>query len=217
MPKAYNARVEIYWYWPLLAASFLLGAIPFGYVIGRLFYQADIRTLGSKNIGMTNVWRSFGAGAGVATLLLDATKGALPVLAGRWLLHAPFGADTSRLALMLGGLALAAILGHTFTPFLGFKGGKGVATALGAVTALIGVWVLIPAAVFAIMLAVFRYVSLGSLSAAAALLTLTLALPSQRVYAWLGVLAMLLVAFTHRENIGRLIRGKESKIGVKSP
>jgi glycerol-3-phosphate acyltransferase PlsY len=205
------------WYWPLLLAAFLMGAIPFGYVIGRVFFHADIRALGSKNIGMTNVWRNFGAGAGIATLILDAAKGAVPVLAGRWLLHAPFGADTSRTALMLGGLALATILGHTFTPFLNFKGGKGVATALGAVTALVGIWVLIPAAVFAIVLAVFRYVSLGSLSAAATLLACTLALPALRVYAWLGILAMLLVAFTHRENIGRLIGGKERKLGAKAP
>ncbi len=95
----------------MLPAAFLCGAIPFGYLIARVIYRADIRTLGSGNIGMTNVWRNFGAGAGVATLILDALKGALPVLAGRWLLHAPFGADTQSTALMLGGLALAAILG----------------------------------------------------------------------------------------------------------
>jgi glycerol-3-phosphate acyltransferase PlsY len=206
-----------YWYSALLLAAFLMGAIPFGYAIGRVFFHADIRTLGSKNIGMTNVWRNFGAGAGIATLVLDAAKGAVPVLAGRWMLHAPLGADTSSTALMLGGLALAAILGHTFTPFLSFKGGKGVATALGAVTALIGVWVLIPAAVFAVVLAAFRYVSLGSLSAAAALLACTLAIPALRMYWWLGILAMLLVAFTHRENIRRLAAGKERKIGAKAP
>ena len=202
-------------YWLLLPAAFLCGAIPFGYLIARVIYRADIRTLGSGNIGMTNVWRNFGAGAGIATLILDAVKGAAPVLAGRWVLHAPFGADTNRIALMLGGLALAAILGHTFTPFLHFKGGKGVATALGAVTALIGVWVLIPAGVFAVVLAAFRYVSLGSLTAAAALLACTIAIPSIRAYMWLGIAAAALVAWTHRENIGRLLTGKERKIGSK--
>lgn len=202
-------------YWLLLPAAFLCGAIPFGYLIARVIYRADIRTLGSGNIGMTNVWRNFGARAGIATLILDALKGALPVLAGRWMLHAPFGADTQSSALMLGGLALAAILGHTFTPFLHFKGGKGVATALGAVTALIGIWILIPAGVFAIMLAAFRYVSLGSLAAAAALLACTIVVPSIRVYLWLGIAAAALVSFTHRENIARLLAGKERKVGSR--
>ncbi len=202
-------------YWLLLPAAFLCGAIPFGYVIARVIYKTDIRTLGSGNIGMTNAWRNFGARAGIATLILDVAKGALPVLVGRWMLSAPLGFDTNRTALMLGGLALAAILGHTFTPFLNFKGGKGVATALGAVTALIGVWVLVPTAAFAVVFAAFRYVSLGSLVAAAALLAATLAIPSIRAYAWLGITAALLVAFTHRENIGRLIRGKERKVGAK--
>jgi len=197
-----------------MAVSFLLGAVPCGYLIVRWLHHADVRQLGSGNIGMANVWRNFGAAAGLATLVLDAAKGLAPVLAGRWLLGVPFYSEDLRAGLLLSGLALAAILGHTFTPFLRFRGGKGIATGLGVSMGLLGVYVLIPLAVFAAVLAAFRFVSLGSLCAALALLLTTLFADAVAAYLPLGIAACALVVFTHRDNIARLLRGEERRIGA---
>lgn len=200
-------------FWALLAFSFVLGAVPFGHLIALGFYRKDIRQLGSGNIGMTNVWRVCGAGAGLATMLLDTAKGLAPVLLARWLLHAPFYAEGTRESLLLGAIALAAVLGHTFTPFLRFKGGKGIATGLGIAIGLLGWYVLIPLTVFAAMLAAFRYVSLASLTAVVSLAVAAALIGAIRPYWWLGLLAAALVFFTHRSNIARLLAGKESRLG----
>jgi len=175
------------YYWLLLVGAFIAGAIPFGYIVARVFFRADIRELGSRNIGMANVWRNFGAAAGLATLILDIAKGLAPVLVARYVLSVPFYAESTQTALMLSGVALAAIIGHTFTPFLRFRGGKGIATGLGVLIALLGAYVLIPLGVFIVVFALFRIVSLGSLTATLGLLAATALLPAISAYLYLAI------------------------------
>src|SRR5690349_12045829 len=154
--------------------SYLLGSIPFGYILVRLFLKTDVRTLGSGNIGATNVGRTGHRGLAIATLLLDAGKGSLAV----W--HVRFAADHlfrnspptfydtiashNEVYLLLGAFAaLFAVLGHVFPVWLKFKGGKGVATAVGAFALLAPMAVLVALAVFLVTVAISRYVSLGSI------------------------------------------------------
>lgn len=203
------------YYWLLLVGAFIAGAIPFGYIVARVFFRADIRELGSRNIGMANVWRNFGAASGIATLILDVAKGLAPVLVARYVLSVPFYAEEVQTALMLSGVALAAILGHTFTPFLNFRGGKGIATGLGVLIALLGAYVLIPLGVFVAVFALFRFVSLGSLTATIGLLIATVLLPAISAYLYLAIAAALLIFFTHRQNIVRLVKGIEPRLELK--
>jgi glycerol-3-phosphate acyltransferase PlsY len=176
----------------------------------------DIRTLGSGNLGATNVYRSLGPGLGVLTLLLDIAKGALPV----WLLpHAAFaaafpgGPEWCRLA-----VGLAAVAGHVWTCFAGFKGGKGVATTVGVLLALapaaFGVFVL----VFVLVVAVTRFISLGStLGAVAFAVALAFLAPggARSPTFLLGLLLALLVVVRHRDNFRRLLRGKERRFSFR--
>jgi glycerol-3-phosphate acyltransferase PlsY len=183
-------------------ASFLIGSIPFGLVIGRMFYKTDIRSSGSGNIGAMNALRTLGKRGAAAVLVLDAAKGIIPAaLAVRYI------------SLDFGGLVAAcAVLGHCFSPWLGFKGGKGVATSLGALFALC--W---PAGVAAVAgwiagALATTYSSVGSMLAgiiAAAALWLFTRNPWLTGY---GVLAALLILFTHRENVARLRTGDEKGI-----
>jgi acyl phosphate:glycerol-3-phosphate acyltransferase len=197
-----------------LLTGFLAGSVPFGWLVARA-RGVDIRQVGSGNIGMTNVWRALGWQAGVLVLVGDLLKGLLPVLlAEACLVSLPVG----RLApgahgplLMIVGLS--AILGHTFTPWLRFKGGKGVATAAGVLIALLKLWMLVPIAVLLLLVAVFRYVSLGNLVAALVMAGLCLGVPALRPYWPLGVLAAALVWWTHRSNLKRLLDGTEPKVG----
>ena len=203
------------YYWLLLLGAFIAGATPFGYIVARVFFRADIRELGSRNIGMANVWRNFGAGAGLATLILDVAKGFAPVFIARYVLSIPFYTENTQTALMLSGIALAAIVGHTFTPFLNFRGGKGIATGLGVLIALLGAYVLIPLGVFVIVFALFRIVSLGSLIATIALLSVTALLSAISAYLYLAIVAAVLIFFTHRQNIARLVKGTEPRLELK--
>ena len=143
----------------LIAAAYLAGSLPFGYWLVRIFRHADIRTLGSKNTGMTNVWRNFGWRFGVATLVLDVAKGALPALAA---LHWS-GPLTASIA------GIVAMLGHGYPVLLGFGGGKGVATGAGAALALFPAGVGIAALAWAITFFTLRYASLASLAAGSGL------------------------------------------------
>jgi glycerol-3-phosphate acyltransferase PlsY len=199
--------------WPLL--GFLIGSIPFGYLVARAG-GVDIRSVGSGNIGMTNVWRTLGWRAGASVLVLDILKGALPIVALDlcWpRLSPPLPAGW--LGWLGMGTGIAAVLGHTFTPWLRFKGGKGIATGGGVLIALMQVWSLVPVGVFLLTLAATRMVSAGSLAAAWGGCVTTLAVPHLR---WLTVLTLplaLFVTWTHRENIGRILNGTERKIGGK--
>ncbi|MCF8060951.1 MAG: glycerol-3-phosphate 1-O-acyltransferase PlsY [Deltaproteobacteria bacterium] len=187
--------------YPLLA--FLLGSIPFGRIIGRAAARIDVQEVGSRNIGATNVAREVGLGWGVMTLVLDALKGAAPVL-----VVVAMGAEPVGLAEVCG---LAAVAGHQFSPFLRFHGGKGVATALGVFLAMEPIACGVALAAFVVVVAVSDAVSLGSMTAACCIpLYLVLSGGStERIAVSAAVAGLILLA--HRENIGRLLRGEERR------
>ena len=194
--------------WGWIAAGYLLGSIPFGYLLVRATGGGDIRFIGSGNIGATNVARASGWSVGVATLLLDAAKGFLAV----WL-AAHFSGGNIRIMMFAG---LAAMLGHIFPVWLKFEGGKGVATALGVFAAIC--WPALAAAVLLFLLVVlfWRYVSLASISAAAALPLLVYLLYAPRhapptAVSVCTLLAAVLVIVKHRDNIERLLAGTEPR------
>jgi glycerol-3-phosphate acyltransferase PlsY len=201
----------------IAAGSYLLGSIPFGYILVRVFQGVDVRSIGSGNIGATNVARTGGKGLAIATLVLDALKGWLPVFL---VLTVP-GISTSgpaQLHTMATLAALCAVIGHMFPVWLGFRGGKGVATGLGVFLALAPNAVLVALALFVAIVVFTRYVSLGSILAAAAF---------PAALWWLDrdsfptpALAMcaaiaLLVIVRHHQNIGRLWAGTESRFGAR--
>ncbi len=190
--------------WALL--GYLLGSIPFGYLITRLVAGRDIRREGSGNIGATNVSRALGWKGGVATMVLDVAKGAAPVaLAAHFDPH----------PLVAGAAGLAAVLGHCYPLFLGFRGGKAVATSLGVFLVLAPLPCLAAAGVFVLTIALTRYVSLGSLLAAAAFPFLLLLFGKPEATAVMAACIAGLIVWRHRENIGRLVRGEERKFGRK--
>lgn len=199
-------------HWLLLPLAFLLGSIPFGYLLFRWRTGGDIRRSGSGNIGATNVLRTAGKKLGVLTLLLDAFKGWLALwLALHWGQNPP---------VLVAGCLVLVIAGHIFSPWLRGRGGKGVATALGAFLAL-APWALAGAAVvFLIVLAVWRYVSLASICACIAL-PLLLLIPMRTGHVAPVVVAvtaavMALVIYRHKGNLGRLRQGTESRLGQRA-
>ncbi|HLW43878.1 MAG TPA: glycerol-3-phosphate 1-O-acyltransferase PlsY [Candidatus Acidoferrales bacterium] len=199
--------------WLIPIASYLLGSIPFGYLIVRMGNGSDVRGAGSGNIGATNVTRVAGKGAGLATLLLDTVKGYLAVwLAMRW-------AHGNIRWMMAAGVAV--VLGHTFSCWLRFRGGKGVATGLGVFLAVAWQAVLATLLVWLVVVAFWRYVSLGSVVAAAALpiLVYLFYAPGHApplAVSFGSVAVAIIVIFKHRENIARLIAGTESRLRRKS-
>jgi acyl-phosphate glycerol 3-phosphate acyltransferase len=204
----------------LLAAtilgSYLLGAIPFGYVIARA-RGVDLLSQGSKNIGATNVGRVMGLWWGVLVFALDFAKGAVPVLVAGAIASDPEGLpDLTR---TLAGVA--AFLGHLFPVYLGFQGGKGVATGAGVVLVLVPVAFLIALVVWAVVLLTTRYMSLASLTAAGLIIILRLTWtaepfgPRHVVVTTFCVVAALAVIVRHVGNIRRLIAGTENRLGGK--
>ncbi|MBZ9693761.1 MULTISPECIES: glycerol-3-phosphate 1-O-acyltransferase PlsY [unclassified Mesorhizobium] len=192
-------------YGPILALVFgyLLGSIPFGLLLTRAAGLGDVRKIGSGNIGATNVLRTGNKGLAAATLLLDALKGTAAVLiAGHFAPEAAIWAG------------LGAFLGHLFPAWLGFKGGKGVATYLGVLVGLAWQVALIFAVVWLVMAFLFRYSSLAAL-AAAVVVPIALYFLSTPQIAILFVVMSIIVFIKHRENISRLIAGSEGKIGAK--
>jgi len=203
---------------PLAAAlaAYLIGSLSFAVIVSRVMGLSDPRTFGSKNPGATNVLRSGSKAAAIITLLLDAAKGWLPVMLVRWF-GKPYGLDDGTLAMV----GLAAFLGHLYPVFFNFAGGKGVATALGVLLGLNGWLGLATMLIWLAAALLFRYSSLASILAA---------LLAPAVYAlgggelWLvsksiafGVVLMtLLLLYRHAENINRLIKGTESRLGKKS-
>ncbi len=184
-----------------IAGAYLLGSIPTGLLLGKAF-GVDIRTTGSGNIGATNVYRTLGRKVGILTLLGDALKGLLPVLLARYY-------DLP--VLWIAAIGLAAFLGHVYTIFLGFKGGKGVATALGVFLGLSPLSVLLGLLVFAVVLWQWRYVSLGSIVAAAAMPVIVAMLDHRVLVIAVTAVISSVVIQKHRENIGRLQAGTENK------
>jgi len=206
--------------------AYLLGSIPFGYLLVRIFRGEDIRLTGSGNIGATNVARSGAKGLGIATLALDALKGALAVwlasaLAGsKYNLCGDFFQHPCAPALRLMSLAaLFAVLGHVFPVWLRFKGGKGVATALGVFCVLFPAAILVALAIFILVVAVTRYVSLGSILGAIAFPAAAYFLQSTDAMSLLLASSVsLIVILKHHQNIGRLLSGTESRFGAaKAP
>jgi acyl phosphate:glycerol-3-phosphate acyltransferase len=202
----------------LAIAAFLLGSIPTGYLLVRLFRHQDIRAVGSGNIGATNVMRAGGKGLGAATFLLDVVKGCAAVWLGMWFAAniAPWAAPRNFEAIA----AVFAVLGHMFTPWLRFRGGKGVATGFGVFLVAAPAGALAAIALFAVILAVTRYVSAASIVATA----------SFPIFAWFfnhggqprlfflaQVVVSLLIIVKHHQNIRRLMNGTESRFGAKKP
>jgi glycerol-3-phosphate acyltransferase PlsY len=185
-------------------AAFACGSIPFGLLLVKLAGKGDVRAHGSGNIGATNVSRVGGKGLGIMTLLLDILKGFLPVFLAK-----KMGLGLDLVSLM----ALAAVLGHVFTPWLKFQGGKGVATALGVILAANAPLMAVPMGLFLFVLWLTRHVSLGSILAAAMLPVQVLLYAGKdlaQVLPW--TLLAVLVIWKHRENIARLQAGTESKL-----
>jgi len=194
-----------------VALAYLIGSIPFGYLIVRMRGGGDVRETGSGGTGATNVTRRAGRGAGLLTMLLDAAKGVLVALAARWLLTPDFGVDW-----WVAAAALAAVVGHVFPVWLGFRGGKGVATGLGVFLVLAPLAVLVALACFVLVIWATRYVSLGSMTAAALLPVGVWLLGGEGRTAPLLTAALAgaaLIVYAHRANIGRLLSGTESKFG----
>jgi len=204
------------------AIAYLLGSVPFGYLLVRIFRGEDIRQTGSGNIGATNVARSGAKGLGIATLVLDALKGVLAVwLAGllvaskyplcREHLEIYFCVDVLRFQALA---ALFVVLGHVFPVWLRFKGGKGVATALGVFCILFPKAILVSLAIFVVVVAITRYVSLGSILGA---ISFPIAAYFLQHADWLSLLlaslVSLIVVLTHHQNIGRLLAGTENRFG----
>ncbi|HXX15791.1 MAG TPA: glycerol-3-phosphate 1-O-acyltransferase PlsY [Candidatus Eremiobacteraceae bacterium] len=192
----------------LVLGAYLLGSIPFGLIFAKIFGGKDVRQHGSGNIGATNVSRVAGPVAGVLTLLFDTGKGAVAVLI------AARGAEHEASAMIFAGIG--ALLGHCFPVWLKFKGGKGVATALGMYVALCPLATLAAVVVFLLVVAFWRYISLGSLSAAAAmpLLVYFLWAPGHAppLVVTLGTLfAAALLFYKHDANLQRLLDGTEPK------
>lgn len=203
--------------WPslalLCAAAFLVGSIPFGLLVGRVLRGVDLRHVGSGNIGAANAFRSLGPFYGVLVLLLDAVKGFLPVLlAGRMfaLLSAGQGPAPATAEVWVG---LCAIVGHNNSVFLGFKGGKGIATMFGVLLALSPPATLIAALVWGGVIALTRYASVASLAAATSIPLTFMAYGAPTAHVVFGMLACVLAYWRHRGNLANLAQGRELRIG----
>jgi glycerol-3-phosphate acyltransferase PlsY len=192
---------------PWLIASYLLGAVPTSYLAGRLFRGIDLREHGSHNLGATNLYRVLGWRYAVPVGLLDAAKGLVPVL-----VFAPRVSSSELFALICG---LVAVVGHVFSVFVGFKGGKGVATAagvmLGLTPAALGVAVL----VWVALVYLTGYVSVGSIAAAAIFPVAVYLLepPDRPAMLWLDIAVAAAIVWLHRGNIQRLLKGTENRFG----
>jgi glycerol-3-phosphate acyltransferase PlsY len=202
----------------IVAAAYLLGSIPTGYLLVRIFLKQDIRTVGSGNIGATNVLRAGSKGLGAATFLLDVLKGASAVWMGA-LLGAALAIPAPQRDIE-GLAALCAVLGHMFPVWLGFWGGKGVATGFGVFLVAAPVAALAAIAVFGVVLALSRYVSLASILGSAAFPAFAWFLdPNSRSAFFFTVMVFvaLLVIVKHHKNIRRLLAGTESRFGARKP
>jgi len=196
----------------IAVASYLLGSIPFGYLLVRFFRGEDVRQSGSGNIGATNVARKSPV-LGVVTLVLDALKGSAAIM-----LASLFSARTIHGTVPAALAALFVIVGHMFPVWLKCRGGKGVATGLGAFVMIAPKAVLIAVGVFVVVVLVFRYVSLGSITAVAAFPFLVWLLHedgSARLALALMALASLLIVMRHHENIRRLLAGTENRFRLR--
>jgi glycerol-3-phosphate acyltransferase PlsY len=193
-------------HWAWLVPAYLLGAIPTSYVVARLAAGKDLRQHGSRSLGATNLYRLLGWRAALPVAAFDVAKGAAPVLA-----YLTFTREPSWWALVVGS---AAVLGHVFSPFVRFKGGKGVATATGVFLAYTPGAIGAAAVVWIGLVVSTRYVSVGSMLAAVTFpLFVRLLYPGHVVAFWIAGVLALFIVFTHRTNIRRLLRGTEARFG----
>jgi glycerol-3-phosphate acyltransferase PlsY len=201
----------------LAIAAFLLGSIPVGYLLVRLFRHQDIRAVGSGNIGATNVLRTGGKGLAAATFLLDVLKGSCAVWLGLWMAHFYLWSVPRNFEAIA---ALSAVLGHMFTPWLRFRGGKGVATGFGVFLVAAPTAALMAIALFAVILLITRFVSIASILATASFPVFSWffdngSRPELFFLSQIAVSALIIVK--HYQNVGRLFKGTESRFGVKRP
>ena len=190
----------------MFVSGYLLGSVPFGIIIGRTLYGIDPRTVGSGNIGTANSMRAFGRTGAVLVLLGDALKGAIPTYVALRLFDDPW---------ITAGVGLATVVGHNWSMFLRFKGGKGVATTLGVVIVLSLLAAVAFGAVWLATAAITRYSSLASMLGSAAVPLMMYARGDPLPYVWYGIIALALVLWRHEPNIRRLVAGDELKIGTK--
>lgn len=207
----------------IILTAYLLGAIPSGLLIGKIFFGVDLRTVGSKNMGSTNAFRTLGWKAGVIVQLLDIAKGIAAVAVARLVFtgNLPFPnmtpfEDITVVCVIAG---VAAVLGHVFTVFAGFRGGKGINTALGMLIAITPIEVAIAAGIFILVVLFSGYVSLGSMIGAVSLPTtmfvrhevLGVEIQGYHTLIFFIVGLAVFLVYTHRKNIGRLLRGNENR------
>ena len=190
----------------MFVAGYLLGSVPFGIIIGKTLYGIDPRTVGSGNIGTANSMRAFGRTGAVLVLLGDALKGAIPTYVALRLFDDPW---------ITAGVGLATVVGHNWSMFLRFRGGKGVATTLGVVIVLSLLAAVAFGAVWLATAAITRYSSLASMLGSAAVPLMMYARGDPLPYVWYGIIALALVLWRHEPNIRRLMAGDELKIGTK--
>lgn len=192
-------------------AAYLVGSIPWAVIVVKIFWKQDIRTLGSGNTGATNVLRVFGTAPGLAVLFLDALKGAVGVWLALLFVPAEWAVAGKDWFSVLG--AMAAVAGHSFSPFIGFRGGKGVATAAGAIGSVAPKVAPVMVIIFVVVVAIWKYVSLGSIVIAALFPGVSwLLYPDRYALLLFSIVVAALVIWRHRSNIGRIRRGEESRI-----
>lgn len=192
----------------IILGCYLLGSIPFGYIAGKLFKKIDIRELGSGNIGATNVFRILGPSLASLVLISDIGKGIFSIYLAQY-----FNID-NLLILTIAGLAV--ICGHDWSLFLGFKGGKGIATTFGVIFALNPIISILAIVVWVVVMIITRYASLSSILAVISIMIFTILFKQPYEYIIFSAIILLLSIFKHKENIKRLRSGNEKKIGKKS-
>lgn len=200
----------------IFVIAFLLGSVPWGLVISKVFYGKDLREVGSGNIGTTNAIRAMGKVGGYAVFVLDFGKGLLSGFIGLWIAQAA-GFDQALVGVATAVAFLGCVWGHVFSPWLGFKGGKGIAVAIGCLFVTFGsIPSLLEIAIFAVLVIATRYVSVGSIAAALACPFFALWVFWGNWPAWaLCTIAGLTVFWAHRGNLARLRAGNENRIGSK--
>lgn len=199
----------------LVIISYILGSIPNALWIGKVFRGIDIREHGSKNTGSTNAARVLGGKLGILTLILDVSKGAIPLILAMFLekdlLKNSINSNT--ILILIG---IWSIIGHSFSIFLNFKGGKAVATTLGVFIVLVPKSILVAAIVFFIVFAMFKYVSLSSILSSVTLPIAIFLLEKNMAYTLFAILISILIILKHKDNIKRLLNGTETKFKIKN-
>ncbi|MCL2379428.1 MAG: glycerol-3-phosphate 1-O-acyltransferase PlsY [Coriobacteriia bacterium] len=199
----------------VLVFAYLFGAIPFSFIIGKVFFRINLFQKGSGNLGAANTFRVLGAPAGIATLLLDMTKGAVAIYAARFIVDGS-GMGAAAGNWLLAGCALAVIVGHTASPYIKFRGGKGAASSAGVMFALVPIVFWISFVIFVSTIAITRYVSVGTLAVAFTFPIWMAIFYGNLPFILFGVLIAVIVPWLHKGNIQRLRAGTERRFAWKN-